>query len=154
MSRTASTSHIGLRAVLSCLAIATLAGCGPREFTCYPVTGKVTVKGLPAAGAVIVFHPQGGSESLQKLRPHATVQRDGSFELTCYRPRDGAPAGDYKVAVVWEVAELPPGAVASDDPESMPEAPDRLGGLYQSPEISKLKATVQPGSNQLEPFAL
>jgi hypothetical protein len=140
--------------LLATLGLATVIGCGPRQARCYPVSGIVTVAGQPAHGAVVTLHPQSNDAALEKLRPHGTVGRDGRFELSCYGRGDGAPAGEYKVTIVWEVGDASPDNRHSEDPESLPEAPDRLQGRYRAAETTPLRATIVKGENNLEPFAL
>jgi hypothetical protein len=59
----------------------------------------VSYKGQPLAGAVITLIPQ-DSEIPSSVRPTATSQEDGSFELGTYSRTDGAPAGEYKALVL------------------------------------------------------
>jgi hypothetical protein len=66
------------------------------------------------------------------------VQPDGSFTVSTYGDNDGAPAGDYTVAVTWE------------DPESKS---DRFNGRY-GPGTSQLAATIKDGANELPPIEL
>lgn len=124
-------------------------GCGGSAVKCVPVQGQVTVKGKPAAGAVVVFHPMNAVGDLEKLRPYATVDEQGNFSVSCNTPGDGAPPGEYRVTIAWEV-----GAAKSADPESAEFVPDRLNGKYSKPETSGLTATINATSNQLPPFAL
>ena len=151
----------GVRYRLSLIFVATLlSGCQGGSIPVYPVTGQVTVGGVPATGAVIIFHPQDGTEAVKKLRPYGTVDSAGRFTLNCLAQADGAPAGTYKVTIAWEVAD--PAAVAaatgeatvSDDPEAAVPVSDRLGGKYSDVNTTILTATIKSGSNQLPPFAL
>jgi hypothetical protein len=117
-----------------------------------PVVNKVKgqvffKKTQPASGAFIVFHPK--SEVLAGAvngRPFAFVEPDGSFALTTYGKDDGAPAGEYGVTIVWEVA-----AVKTDLPqirEGKSRGPDQLGGRYGDPGKPRLAATVVAGENE------
>jgi hypothetical protein len=126
--------------------VATLAGCGedgdPRPEV-FPVTGQLTVNGEPAAGARIVLHPASGEDfDQQGSRPFAIVNQDGSFAVTTYEEGDGAPAGDYRVGVIWIA-----------DPAST-NSWDKLGHRFVNPERSDLKVTVKPEPNQLEPLKI
>jgi hypothetical protein len=58
------------------------------------VSGKVTLKGEPVAGATVVFQPDGHSQA-------ATGQTDstGAYKLQTYSPNDGAVPGKYKVTI-------------------------------------------------------
>jgi hypothetical protein len=115
----------------------------------YPVRGLVFVQGQPAANASVVLHPLGDDPRLQRLRPNGWVASDGSFTLTTYTPEDGAPAGDYAVAIVW-----PAGNPAAPDPEDQVSGPDRLEGRYGDPATSELRASIRPGSNEPLVFEL
>jgi hypothetical protein len=114
----------------------------------YPVSGAVFVNGQPAAGARLFFHPADDPTNPRTLRPFAVVADDGSFKLTTYLANDGAPAGEYVVTVTWPAPR--PGGATDDGAV----APDRLKGAYATPVISKLRATIQPMPNRLEPFQL
>lgn len=82
--------------------------------------------------------------------PMATTTADGSFILHTYEPDDGAPAGDYLVAI-----STAPTATKSGPSLKEVERPiDHLKGRYADPKTSGLKATIKPGSNELPPFDL
>ena len=129
------------------------ASCNSSDVPVYPVRGQVVVDGKPAELASVVFHPVGGSEEVQKLRPRATTGPDGYFSLMTFWHDDGAPAGQYKVTIVWPG---PPPDLDSDayHPEELSSRPDVLGGRYQDPETSGLQATVTKGKNELPSFVL
>ena len=123
-------------------------GCADKDgsFTAYPVSGQVFYQGKPTAGAKVLFFF--ASENLRGQRiptPQATVDAEGNFQLGCYNKTDGAPAGEYKVAIVWQEGSF--------DPEG-PEPPDLLKGRYAYPQSSGLTATVVGGKNKLPPFQL
>lgn len=126
-----------------------MAGCGDsgNRVDVHPVSGKVLHRGGPATGAKVVLYATERPDSTTPF-PSAVVQPDGSFTLTSYTVGDGAPAGKYKVTVVWP-EPIPPGVHA----ESHSPA-DRLGGRYSNPDQSKLEVTVTEGENELEPFNL
>ncbi|HYH68040.1 MAG TPA: hypothetical protein VD866_25315 [Urbifossiella sp.] len=105
----------------------------------FPVRGQVFVSGRPAAGAVVVFHPEHEPAAAPGPRPQATVRADGSFVLGTHAADDGAPAGNYVVTVVWR----PDGCDS-----------DRLGGLYADPLPPRLTTVVLKGPNDLPPFRL
>jgi len=94
-----------------------------------------------------VFHPiQAGGELVQ-LRPRARTGPDGNFTLRTYRIDDGAPAGQYRVAIEWF------GPVSEERGDAAPR-PDRLRGRYRDPDTSGLTATVSKGNNDLGAFEL
>jgi hypothetical protein len=71
-----------------------MAGCGDKAKP-VKVNGTVTLDGKPLPGATITFLPAGeGGRSASGLSG-----TDGSFDLTTYKPGDGALAGDYKITV-------------------------------------------------------
>ena len=124
------------------------ASCGTKDdgrVPVYPVTGQVLVNGKPANHAQVFFHPQDPS---CKLFPHGRVDSDGSFQLSTYELNDGAPAGDYLVAIVWQ--DPPPPGSAPD----APEGPDRLKARYADSRKSKLQVQVAEEPNELDPFEI
>lgn len=129
-----------------------LVGCGGsgQKLTLAPVTGKCFVQDKPAVNAQVIFHPVNRTAEWEgAFNPHGTVQADGGFQLSTYRPNDGAPPGEYKVQITWYHNEKS----KSQDPESSSGATDRLGGRY-SAEKTTLKAVVNADQPVLEPFDL
>jgi hypothetical protein len=140
---------IKIALALMAISLATTGCGGDGRVDVNPVAGKVTVKGQPAVGAQLIFYAQ--DEALKEPGipvPEGTVGEDGSFRLTTYEEGDGAPAGQYKVSVIWEQV-----LKESNDPESR-VARDRLDGRYAHPDQSGLTATIAEGDNQLPPFEL
>jgi len=130
-------------AVCAVCLLASACGGGP---ALHPVRGQVFFQDKPADGALIVFHPVGGDDDA--LRPSATVGADGTFRLATKKPDDGAPAGNYVVAVVWyDNTDTKGGAPTA-------ELRNRLPDHYGDANASPLRAQVKPGPNQLEPFRL
>ena len=129
-----------LLAIAACL----VSGCSksPHEIEnqkpVHPVSGKVLVKGQPAAGAFVLFVPVNEPAENPDPRPRATAGEDGSFAVSTYGDADGASSGQYVVAISWE------------DPESRS---DRFGGRFDATK-SKLRADVKEGKNELTPFQL
>jgi hypothetical protein len=125
-------------------------GCGADDgrVQVYPVTGKVVVDGQPAEGADVVFYPTTPEVDGIKLPgPAGSTDANGVFRLRSYDPEDGAPAGEFKVTVVWP-APPPPNATG------VFQVKDRLGGRYANPQTSTLTARVEPGGGELPPFEL
>ncbi len=73
-----------------------------------------------------------------------TIQADGTFRLTTNKPDDGALAGEYKVLIV-EVGRKPLGG-----PDATALAPGVMDSRYSDPSTTDLKASVKPGTNQIE----
>lgn len=96
MSKLKPIALIFLPAVLS------LAGCGPSNpwKIVYPAAGRIVFKGQPLSGAQIILQPK-DPRAPSAVRPTATTDGEGRFQLGTYGQADGAPAGEYGVAVVW-----------------------------------------------------
>jgi hypothetical protein len=77
-----------------------LAGCGNQPAGYSRAFGKLSYKGEPAAGALLVFHLEGKPQSAELVVPSATVEDNGRFELVS-PTGNGAPPGKYKVLVSW-----------------------------------------------------
>lgn len=105
--------------------------------------GSLMINGEPAMGATVVLHPSDGEPfDSRGSRPKGTVQADGTFELMTYQNGDGAPVGNYDVAVLW-LAE----------PESN-HPWDKLSGRLADPKQTKLHLAVREGQSELEPIEL
>jgi hypothetical protein len=125
------------------LAVAVLlSGCGgkPARPPLYPVSGRVVVDSKPAAGVLVGLHPEGNT-GLTAQRSYGETKADGSFDVTTFNPGDGAPAGKYRVTLIWAPS------VPGGDPQ-----PDRLQGRYSNPERPFATIRVEPGPNRLESF--
>ena len=129
----------GLGSVLT----AALVGCsgGEGRVPVYPVAGKVTVKGETPAGALVVFHPAGGSADA--VRPTGKVRDDGTFAVTTYDGEDGAPAGDYAVTVQWNKL-VKKGNDYQAGPNAVPQP-------YSHPDATPWKVKIAAARNDLEP---
>ena len=113
----------------------------------FPVKGKVTFEGEPAAGAFVVFNPKAPPKPDEApSKPRATVQADGSFVLTTAVEGDGAPAGEYDVTVQW-TKPIKQGNDFIAGPNVIPKS-------HASPATTPLHATVRESDNELEPFAI
>jgi hypothetical protein len=132
-----------LTRVLLTLVCCLPSGCGNSKIKVYPSRGEVFIDRKPATDATIHFHPV-----LKNGCPpaFATVEVDGSFELSTYAENDGAAAGDYFVTVNWSDEQKIDGELVS--------GPDRLGGRYNKPDASGLKATITEGDNDVPRFDL
>jgi len=104
----------------------------------HPVHGQLFVGGKPAAGAFVFFVPVNEPANPTDPRPRAEVGPDGSFGVSMYGDKDGAPVGEYLVTVMWEGEG----------------GYDKLKGQYSDATRSKLRAVVKQGANELPPFKL
>jgi hypothetical protein len=110
------------------------------------VSGTVLVKGRPAAGVKVKFHPQFDMGSV-KFAPSGETGKDGRFTLSTAAPSDGAPPGDYVVTF-----ELLRGGA---DKAGRDIEVDVWKGKYNDPAASTFKVTVKKGGeNTLDAFHL
>ncbi len=126
-----------------------IASCSSSE-RLHIVRGKILVNGKPAAGAMLVFHPEGGG--MQSTPATAIASEDGTFHLVT-GPKSGARAGKYVVTVVWPDPTKKP-----NEKQLMmglaPDAPDLLAGRFANPKSSTLRVEIKSGENDLEPMDL
>jgi hypothetical protein len=148
----------------SCLAIvcAMLAGgCGSGEGPVtgpplHPVSGVVKWKGQPVAGADVVFELKEGTRS-----SFGRTDASGHYELTTRKSNDGAPEGDYLVAISKTETAAPDSSkfIPQDDKRYNPftgkgvsSAPARstLPTHYGDTSKSGITARVTAGKNTLD----
>lgn len=124
--------------IVGCFCVALLAaGCGSgRSTKTHPVKGTVTYQGQPLPEVVVSFYPEQG-------RPAAGMtDAQGAFSLSTFDPKDGAPAGFYKVAINEPAPDR-----AEGDYSVPPEKPPRFPVKYTNPSESELVAEVKPSSD-------
>lgn len=126
---------LGALCVLATLGL--LTGCGGSSGAgakLVPVSGKVSYKGQPLAK---------GRVSLMPVKPGNTATGevvDGAFRLSTFQKDDGAPPGQYKVAVTaWEKEPT------MESPKGVPAIPEK----YFSPEKSGLTADISAQKAEL-----
>jgi hypothetical protein len=132
---------------LQMLFVAALAGCSDGRLKIYPVTGQVLYNGQPLKGVDIALHPLDPKNNVG-YPPHATTDADGTFTLTTYRKGDGAPAGEYRVAVAFAVESVEDG---SDQTKRLTA---QVQVKYHRGETSGITVVVKPEPNTLEPIRL
>jgi hypothetical protein len=127
-----------------------LSSCGrDGRIPVHPVRGQVLFDGRPTPNALVVFHPV-AVLGRDVPRPSAKVSEDGTFALTTFVGKDGAPEGDYKVTVQWYASTAPKTA---REGENYPVV-NRLPRRYADPQATPLTARVGPGENELPAFRL
>ena len=130
----------------SLLAVATLAacsGCGEDwQAATYPATGRLTINGKPAAGALVQLIASGPGPDVRDSRPWGLVAADGTFQLATYETGTGAPAGDYRLTITWPVDAARPGS------------PDRLKGKYADPAAAHFPVTIRAGATEIPSIEL
>jgi hypothetical protein len=137
-----------MKKVVLCQMAALALGCAScsNKNNIYPVSGKVTYKGSPAAGATVFFHRQGG-DSMNDHAIMGIVQEDGSFQLVCGSIGKGAPPGAYDVLIEWR-------RVSGQSNGRPQRGPDKLKGRYADPKRPFLHAMVEAKATNLPPFEL
>jgi len=111
----------------------------------YPVRGQVFHDNTPAEGALVVFHLIDAADPASP-KPRGQVGADGGFTLTTYVKGDGAPAGDYVVAIVWYPKDAKPDPKTGERANLLPE---EYAGT-----ASPLRAKVHETDNVLPAFVI
>jgi len=133
--------------VLQILFAAASAGCSDGRLKIYPVTGQVLYNGQPLKGVDIALHPLDPKNNVG-YPAHATTDADGTFALTTFLKGDGAPAGEYRVAVAFAVESIEEG---SDQTKRLTA---QVPVKYHRGETSGITVVVKPEPNTLEPIRL
>ncbi len=112
----------------------------------YSVSGKVTYKGQPAAGAAVFFQRQ-GADLMNEPMIMGLVQQDGSFSVVC---------GDKGAGTSRQIrrSDRMETVVQSTEGSGRSNAPDKLGGRYADPKNPRLHAEIKAATNDLPPFDL
>jgi hypothetical protein len=99
-------------------------GCGNGVGTVYPVSGRITIDGVPLASknSVVMFVPDRAKGNTTSYEPGATVDASGQYTLYTMT-RKGAPPGWYKVVVTGTTEAPPP---SSKGPLTQRPAPKSL----------------------------
>jgi hypothetical protein len=113
----------------------------------HPARGQAYFAGKPMANAAIFLEPV-DAKGPEFPRPRGTVQGDGSFVLGTYGKEDGAPAGEYRVALQWHRKQT---RAEQDDGRPLVSLLPRRYGRAQT---SGLTVQIQEGENQLPAIRL
>jgi hypothetical protein len=106
-----------------------------------PVSGKVLYNGQPLKFGTVAFQPPRGQYA------SGDIQSDGTFELSTYRPNDGAVAGTHQVRITCYESQRP-NAVKAPGEQTLGKA--LIPTKYTIFGQSGLTAEVKEGST--EPF--
>ncbi len=119
------------------------AGCGgssnPWE-TVFQTHGQVQLAGKAIPGATLVLYPTDPAVPAS-IRPTATTDAEGRFRLGTFSREDGAPAGNYRVAVVWHPLV--------NDRGGPVRGPNKLPVKYSQPDTTPLTTRIEATENQL-----
>lgn len=120
-------------AVVVAVTLVGLAGCGDQRL--YPVHGKVVWENGAAAreldGGIVVCESVDGA-----VGARGDIQQDGCFQLSTYKPGDGAVLGRHRVAVVKNKPGEPP-------------PPPIIDRAFFSVETSRLEINVERKTNEV-----
>lgn len=75
--------------------VVAVAGCGDGRPTRVPVSGRVTVDGVPLKFGFVRFLPEGAARAST-----GRMNGDGRFEMTCFGDKDGVVLGKHRVEVI------------------------------------------------------
>ena len=127
----------------------------------HQVTGQITLNGTPVDAAVVTFY-----QPASRRAAFGVTDAEGRYELTTFKPRDGAVAGDHVVTVSKTVETSAPVAVAPAvdsadyDPTNIPTdvaAPMAVPGVppgFARRDTTPLSATVTDGGDNEFDFDL
>ncbi|WP_417847718.1 hypothetical protein [Thalassoglobus sp.] len=103
-----------LTIILSFAIVPLVAGCGSKsksnQVEVFPVSGQLTWKGEPVAGADLVFFNADSEKSA-----FGRTDDQGRYQLTTFSANDGAVAGQQVITVTKTKATAEPVAVAETD---------------------------------------
>lgn len=118
-----------------------IAGCSPRGPDLGRVQGRVTLDGIPLAGAAVMFVPEEGRPAT------ARTGVDGSYRLEFTSGRFGALLGPHVVRIT--TAEPAREEMAEDGTiTEVPAKAERLPSEFNTKSL--LEADVQPGQNTFD----
>lgn len=147
-------------AIVTSLLMIASGGCGRSDRpNTVPVSGKVTLDGVPVEGASVMFRPEGPG------RPGtALTDANGIYSLSSYgEPNDGAVPGIYTVAVIKIGGPGASALAGAAPPQADPNALSTIDGTseanaakvpeteyfvprkYTDPATSGLKLTIPDG---------
>jgi hypothetical protein len=107
----------------------------------FPAKGTLLLNGKPQAGVAMVFHPTTPlPKDASQFLPRARTEEDGTFVVSTYGVNDGAPAGKYRITVSFRGHEV--NLRNGEEPELMPQS-------YRNPRVTRLRAEVEEGDNNL-----
>lgn len=122
-------------------------GCGGEQLP--QVTGTITVDGKPAAGAVLLFHPNGGGAT---SIGSAVASSDGTYRIVSNQ-KPGIPPGKYLVTASWPDPSYEPSERAVMLGTAEP-GPDLLKGRYISKAKAELEVEIEESTEELNPISL
>lgn len=132
------------------LVLVWIVGCGASAPTTVKVSGVVKFDGKPLTKGRITFLPQATTGGELNRPATGTIDEAGHYELSTFKPGDGALPGKYQVAVVSNSAE----PSLEEMTEQGAKIISAIPGGYNSPATSGLTATIDAGGAVTLDFAL
>lgn len=135
-------------ALMTLLATLTSGGCGSDNPKTVKVTGKISYNGQPLNSGTVALIPKDTDAGYGAT---GQIQEDGTFELTSFKPNDGAAPGQYAVTV-----QVFPDEEASGGELGLPGAEFGMGNKppiplgYSDPSTTKLTALINDGETELD----
>ena len=125
-------------------------GCGGGERTegLAPVTGRITYDGQPVPAGQIHFYPADG-----KRQSSGTIDADGNYALTSYKPGDGALIGKHRVVIdaTRPMDPLPDPDTLDATKAAPPKPPERiLPAQYYDRATTPLEREVKDDDNVID----
>ena len=106
----------------------------------YPVRGKVTYRGQPVSGGLVMLVPEAGGNAAT-----GSLESGGEFQLTTFEKNDGAVPGKYNVAI----QVFPAGGAGLPGAEFGNKKPP-IPQKYMTETTSGLTADIAAGENTLD----
>ncbi len=149
-------SAIRTEAVLIGLSVCFLVGCDNPPL--HPAKGMVLVDGVPAEGVIVLLNPVASEgQPASTVTPTGRTDSKGSYDLSSKRAADGAPAGAYRITLVWpepDAQGASPSKGVFGPPRRNDIAKDRFEGRYADPDESEWTVTIVEGQNDLPPIEI
>ena len=134
------------------VAAVALAGCSgdPNRSQLVPISGTVTLDGVPLANAVVAFSPAGSTRGVGSL---GRTDSGGKYTLATPQGSPGVVPGEYKVTVS-KFVDLKTGADVvlepGKPPIDQPDIRELLPPQYSNPSLSRLDKTVPAGGGTID----
>jgi hypothetical protein len=125
----------------ACIGLLVAAGCGKSDWGY--LSGAVLLNGQPVGPGTITFE----RVDQQRSGAIATFGEDGRYSVVSAGRKDGAPTGEYRVAII--------GGENFGEEGATPAKKSKIPARYSNPDTSKQTVTIESGQKsfdfQLEP---